>query len=72
MYGFIDGKQTKLQDENSSGNYLQLSKDFFQMAINQEGFVSNVKIDFDKFEDQDVLSNFLIELNAWCETLIKR
>lgn len=72
MYSFIDGKQPKLQDENSIGNYIELTKEYFSITVNQEGFMSNLKIDFDNFEDQEELSNFLIELNAYCETLIRR
>jgi len=72
MYDFIDGKQSKLQDENTMENYLELTKAFFNISVNQDGVKSNIKIEFDKFEDQDILSEFLIELNAWCETLIKR
>lgn len=72
MYDFIDLKLSKLQDENYMENYLELTKDYFSIVIKEDGFISTIKLDFDKFEDQEVLSNFLIELNAYCETLINR
>jgi hypothetical protein len=42
MYNVIDGKQTKLQDENFMGNFLEFTKDFFSISIKQ-----NIK-DFQK------------------------
>lgn len=72
MYNVIDGKQTKLQDENFMGNFLEFTKDFFSISINENGVASNIKLNFNQFEDQEILFDFLNELNAWCETLIRR
>ena len=71
LYDFIDGKQNSLMDENSIDNYLEMSKDYFAIKLNQEGINTNIQLNFNKFEDQDELSNFLIELKSNCDFLIQ-
>lgn len=71
MYDFIDGKKEKLLDENCIDNCLEMTKEFFAIKINQEEVNSSIQLNFDKFEDQDKLSDFLIELKAYCEFLIQ-
>lgn len=70
MYDFIDGKQTKLQDEDAIDNYLELNKEYFLITATQDGVTSNIKLDFDFYEDKDKLYDFLIELKAHCEVLM--
>ena len=69
LYDFIDGKQKSLMDENCADNHLEMTKDYFAIHMNHEGFNTNIKLDFDKFEDQDTLYKFLIEFKAYCELL---
>ena len=71
MYDFIDGKEKKLIDEDCQDNYLEMTKEYFAIKLNNEGFNSNIQINFDKFEDQNKLSDFLIELKAYCEYLMQ-
>lgn len=71
MYDFIDGKEQQLVDEKCIDNCLEMSKEYFAIKINQEGFDSISKLNFDSFEDQDKLSDFLIEFKAYCEYLMK-
>ena len=70
MFDFIDGKKSKLLDENTTENYLQLNKEYFSLTTNQNGVNSTIKLTFDIFEDKDKLADFLIELKAYCEMLL--
>lgn len=72
MEDFLNDKSTKLQDENYMENFLELTKDHFCIFINQNGAESNIKLDINKFEDQEILANFLIELKAYYEVLRKK
>lgn len=69
MYDFINKKQEKLQDENSMDNYLELTKDYFGINVNQKGAKLDVKVLFEPWEDKDKLKDFLIELKAGCEVV---
>ena len=69
MYDFIDGKQETLQDENFMDNYLELTKDYFGININQNGAKLAIKLLFDPWEDKDKLKDFLIEFKACCEVV---
>ena len=66
----IDCKQEKLSDENCQYNYLELTKEYFAININQDGVYLVHQLHFDKFDDYDILTNFLIELKVTCEYLI--
>ena len=70
MYHFLDCKQEKLSDENCQDNYLELTKEYFAININQDGVNLVIQLHFDKFKDYDILTDFLIELKATCEYLI--
>ena len=48
-----------------------MTKEYFAIKINQEEVNSSIQLNFDKFEDQDKLSDFLIELKASCEYLMR-
>ena len=72
MYDFIDRKQEKLCDEDAMDNYLEITKECFGIIINQEEVSSNLKLNFDIWEDQDKLIDFLIELKATCEVLLEQ
>ena len=69
LYDFIEGKEEKLLDEDNMDNCLEMTKDYFAIKINQDGINATIQINFDKFEDQEKLSDFLIELKAYCEYL---
>ena len=71
IYDFIDGKETRLIDEDCMDNYLEKTNEYFAIKINQEGFNCSIQLNFNKFEDQDKLSDFLIELKAYCEYLMQ-
>ena len=71
LYDFIDKKQQRLVDENAIDNYLELTKEFFGVNIEQNGFSSRVKLEFEGLEDQESLDNFLLELRAYSEVLMK-
>ena len=72
MEDFLNENSTKLQDVNYMGNFLELTKDYFCISINQNGAESNIKLDINQFEDQEILTNFLIELKAYYEVLRKK
>ena len=71
MYDFIDGKEEKLLDENCIDNCLEMTKEHFAIKINQEGVNASIQLNFDKFEDQYKLDDFLVELKASCEYLMR-
>ena len=72
MFNFLILKQIKLVDENNINNYLEMTNDYFLVSINQDGYSSNLKILFDGSEDFEILTDFLIEFKAVCETLLER
>lgn len=72
MYDFINGKQEKLQDENSMDNYLELTKDYFGITVNQKGANLNIKVLFDLWDDKEKLNDFLIELKAVCDVVLDK
>ena len=71
MYDFIDHKKEYLVDENEIYNRLEMTKEYFAIKVDNEGISSYVKINFDMWEDQDKLVDFLIELKAECEVLMQ-
>ncbi len=71
MYDLIDGKEKQLLDENYMDNCLEMTKEYFAIKLNQEGCNSTIQLNFDNFEDQDKLSDFLIELRAYCEYIMQ-
>ena len=71
MYDFIDGKEVRLLDENYMDNCLEMTNEYFAIKINQEGVNSAIQLNFDNFEDQDKLSDFLIEVRAYCEYIMQ-
>ena len=71
LFDLLAGKQSKLFDENSVDNYLELTNEYFALKINQEGIRSIVELEFDK-EDKESLLDFKIELKAWCESLMEK
>lgn len=52
-------------------NYLELTKEYFSININQEGVVSNFRLNFDMWEDQENLDDFLLELKSVCEIVLQ-
>lgn len=71
MFDFIDFKENKLPDECEIDNYLEMTKEYFSININQDGVVSSIKINFETDEDKENLENFLLELKANCEYLLE-
>ena len=71
MYDFIDNKLEYLVDENEVGNRLEKTKEYFAVKTHNDGCSSYIKMDFDMWEDQEKLADFLIELKAMCEMLIQ-
>ena len=49
MEDFLNENSTKLQDENYMGNFLELTKDYFCIFINQNDVESNIKLDINQF-----------------------
>ena len=71
MFDFINLKEQKLKDEMSLNNYLEVTKQFFVLTTNQDGIISEVKLNFENCEDQENLDKFLIKLREACEELRK-
>ena len=71
LYDFIAKTQSKLQDECAMGNYLELTQDYFAITTDQDGIKTNVRLEFDMFEDQEKLNDLLLELKAYCEVLME-
>lgn len=71
MYDFIDNKQDYLVDENEMDNRLEMTKEYFAIKTDKEGSSSYIKINFDMWDDQEKLVDFLIELKAECEVLMQ-
>ena len=55
----------------SLNNYLEVTKQFFVLTTNQDGIISEVKLNFENCEDQENLDKFLIKLREACEELRK-
>ena len=71
MYDFIDHKEEYLVDENEIDNRLEMTKEYFAVKTDKEGSASYIRINFDMWDDQEKLVDFLIELKAACEVLMQ-
>ena len=61
-----------MQDENTMDNYLELTKDYFGITVNQKGANLNIKVLFDLWDDKEKLNDFLIELKAVCDVVLDK
>ena len=48
-----------------------MTNEYFAIKYNQKGCSSTIQLNFNKWEDQDKLLDFLIELKANCEVLME-
>lgn len=53
-------------------NYLELTKDYFGITVNQKGANLNIKVLFDLWDDKEKLNDFLIELKAVCDVVLDK
>lgn len=72
LFDFLEQKISKLIDENYIENYLELTKESLVLNINQDGFYLKSMLNFNIWEDQELLKDFLLEWKAYCEVLMKK